>query len=114
MQALQQILGVIVLLAAIAPVAMAGGQMIAAFMMGKHAFQWAGITLLTMLLLVGAGLLLLRIVMPTLAGMASNWLVSIVSAFVLLAPPWSAWVVGKRWLRNKDVLEGGTLPRPLK
>jgi hypothetical protein len=102
MQALLQILGVIVLLAAIAPVAMAGGQMIAAFMMGKHILPWVGITLLTMLLLVGGGLLALRVVMPLLAGIASDLLVPIICAIVLLAPPWGAWMVGKYWLESRD------------
>jgi hypothetical protein len=104
MQALLQILGVIVLLAAIAPVAMAGGQMIAAFMMGKHIVQWVGITLLTMLLLVGAGMLALRVVMPMLAGLFFDLFAPIVSAIVLLTPPWSAWIYGKRWLQSRDVV----------
>ncbi len=101
MQALLQILGVIVLLAAIAPVAMAGGQMIAAFMMGKHMLPWVSITLLTMLLLVGAALIALRIVMPMLAGMLSDLLAPLVAAVVILAPPWGAWILGKRWIEKK-------------
>ena len=101
MQALLQILGVIVLLAAIAPVAMAGGQMIVAFMMGKHILPWVGITLLTMLLLVGAALLALRVVMPLLAGMLSDLLGPLVAAVVILAPPWGAWHFGKRWIEKK-------------
>ena len=103
MQALLQILGVIVLLAAIAPVAMAGGQMIAAFMMGKHILPWVCITLLTMLLLVGAALLALRVVMPLLSGMLSDLLGPLVAAVVILAPPWAAWILGKRWLQSRDV-----------
>ena len=102
MQALLQILGIVVLLAAIAPVAMAGGQMIAAFMMGKHILPWVGITLLTMLLLVGGGLLALRVVMPMLAGIVSDLLAPIVCAIVLLAPPWGAWLVGKHLLQSRD------------
>lgn len=102
MQVLLQLLGVIVLLAAIAPVAMAGGQMIAAFMMGRHILPWLSITLLTMLLLVGGGLLALRVVMPSLAGMASDLLAPLVSALVMLAPPWGAWLAGKRWAETKD------------
>jgi hypothetical protein len=100
MHALLQILGVIVLLAAIAPVAMAGGQMIAAFMMGKHILPWVGITLLTILLLMGGGLLALRVVMPLLAGIFSDLLAPLVSAVVLLAPPWAAWILGKRWIER--------------
>lgn len=101
MQAVLQILGVLVLLAAVAPVAMAGGQMIAAFMMGRHILPWVGITLLTMIALVGAGLLSLRVVMPLLAGVASELLGPLVSALVMLAPPWGVWLLGKRWVEKK-------------
>ncbi len=102
MQIVLQLLGVIVLLAAIAPVAMAGGQMIAAFMMGRHILPWVGITLLSMLLLVGGGLLALRVVMPMLAGIASDLLAPLVSALVLLTPPWAVWLLGKRQMEKKD------------
>ncbi len=101
MQSLLQILGVIVLLAAIAPVAMAGGRMIAAFMVGKHILPWVGITLLTMLLLVGGGVLALRVVMPIFAGMLSDLLAPLIAAVVLLAPPWAVWIFGKRWIEKK-------------
>lgn len=100
MQVLFQILGVIVLLAAIAPVAMAGGQMIAAFMVSRRIAFWCGITLLTMLLLVGSGLVAMRVVMPALAG--SELLAPLVSSVVMLAPPWAAWLLGKRWAEKKD------------
>jgi hypothetical protein len=99
MQAVLQLLGVIVVLAAIAPVAMAGGNMIAAFMAGRNILQWLSITVLCMLAVVGAGMLALRLVMPALAGMAL--LAPIVSAAVLLAPPWGIWIVGKRWMEKK-------------
>jgi hypothetical protein len=98
MQAVFQILGVFVLLAAIAPVAMAGGQMIAAFMLGRQILPWVGITLLTMLLLVGGGLLALRVVMPMMAGWGGDLIAPLVSAAVLLAPPWGAWLLGRRWI----------------
>jgi hypothetical protein len=96
-----QILGVIVLLAAIAPVAMAGGRMIAAFMMGRQIVPWVGITLLSMLLLVAGGLLALRVVMPLLAGVGSDLIAPLLSAVVLLAPPWGAWLLGRRWIEQK-------------
>jgi hypothetical protein len=99
MQALMQLLGVIVVLAAIAPVAMAGGNMIAAFMAGRHILQWLSITVLCMLAVVGAGMLALRLVMPMLSGMAL--LAPIGSALVLLAPPWGIWIFGKRWMEKK-------------
>jgi hypothetical protein len=98
MSFLLQILGLATLLAAIAPVAMAGGQMIAAFMMGRQILPWVSITLLTMLLLVGSGLFALRVVMPMLAGMGGDLLAPLASAFVLLAPPWGAWLLGRRWV----------------
>jgi hypothetical protein len=98
MSFLLQILGLATLLAAIAPVAMAGGQMIAAFMMGRQILPWVSITLLTMLLLVGSGLLALRVVMPLLAGLGGDLLAPLVSALVLLAPPWGAWLLGRRWI----------------
>jgi hypothetical protein len=101
MQALIQLIGVIVLLAAIAPVAMAGGQMIAAFMMGRHILQWFSTTLLCILALVAAGMLALRVVMPMLAGVGFDLLAPMVSAFVLLAPPWGVWIWGKRWMKKR-------------
>ncbi|NJM42973.1 MAG: hypothetical protein HC858_01350 [Brachymonas sp.] len=101
MQAVLQLLGVIVLLAAVAPVAMAGGQMIAAFMMRKNILPWVGITLLSMVVLIAGGLLAIRVVMPWLAGIFSDLLAPLVSALVLLAPPWAAWLLGKRWIDQK-------------
>ena len=101
MQVLLQILGVIVLLAAIAPVAMAGGQMIAAFMMGRHILPWVGITLLCMLVLVAGGMIALRVVMPLLSGVGSDLIAPIASALVLLAPPWAVWLLGKRQMEKK-------------
>jgi hypothetical protein len=98
MAVLLQILGLATLLAAIAPVAMAGGQMIAAFMTGRQILPWVSITLLTMLLLVGGGLLALRVVMPLLAGWGGDLIAPLVSAAVLLAPPWGAWLLGRRWI----------------
>lgn len=101
MQAFLQLLGVIVLLAAIAPVAMAGGQMIAAFMLGRQIVQWLSITLLCMLAVVGAGLLALRVVMPMLSGVVFDLIAPLVSALVILAPPWGVWLLGKRWLQTE-------------
>ncbi|MBS7808274.1 hypothetical protein [Variovorax sp. PCZ-1] len=94
-----QLLGVIVVLAAIAPVAMAGGNMIAAFMAGRNIVQWLSITVLCMLAVVGSGMLALRVVLPMLSGMAL--LAPLVSALVLLAPPWAIWIAGKRWMEKK-------------
>lgn len=104
MQAALQILGIAVLLAAIAPVAMAGGQMIAAFMTGRNILAWTCITLTTMVLLVAGGLLALRVVTPMLSGMGSDLLAPLASALVMLAPPWAAWLLGKRWVEKKAVL----------
>lgn len=101
MKLVLQLMGVVVLLAAIAPVAMAGGRMIAAFMMGKDILPWVSITLLTMVLLVAGGLLALRVVMPLLAGVGSDMLGIIASALVLLVPPWAAWFAGKRMMEKK-------------
>jgi hypothetical protein len=101
MSFLLQILGLATLLAAIAPVAMAGGRMIAAFMMGRQILPWLAVTLLAMLLLVGSALLALRVVMPMLAGMGGDLLAPIVSAAVLLAPPWGVWLLGRRWIERK-------------
>lgn len=101
MQTLLQLLGIVVLLAAIAPVAMAGGQMIAAFMLGRHILPWVGITLLAILFLVAGGLLAVNFVMPILAGMAAGLLAPLVSAAAMLAPPWSVWLLGKRWVEKK-------------
>ena len=101
MKLLLQLMGVVVLLAAIAPVAMAGGRMIAAFMMGRHILPWVSITLLTMVLLVAGGMLALRVVMPLFAGFGSDLLGIIASALVLLVPPWAAWFAGKRMMEKK-------------
>ena len=101
MQILLQLLAVIVLLTAVAPVAMAGGRMIAAFMMGKQIVPWVTITLLIMALLVASGMLALHLVMPVLAGVISGRVAPLASAIVLLAPPWAAWLLGKRWLEAR-------------
>jgi hypothetical protein len=100
MQVVLQILGVIVLLAAIAPVAMAGGRMIAAFMMGRQILPWVSITLLTMLVLVVGGLLALRVVMPVMAGWGGDLIAPLACAAVLLAPPWGTWLLGRRWIET--------------
>jgi hypothetical protein len=96
-----QILGLATLLAAIAPVAMAGGRMIAAFMIGRQILPWLSVTLLAMLMLVSSALLALRVVMPMLAGVGGDLLAPLVSAAVLLAPPWGAWLLGRRWIEQK-------------
>jgi hypothetical protein len=96
-----QILGLATLLAAIAPVAMAGGRMIAAFMIGRQILPWLSVTLLAMLMLVGSALLALRVVMPMLAGVGGDLLAPLVSAAVLLAPPWGVWLLGRRWVEQK-------------
>jgi hypothetical protein len=102
MSFLLQILGLATLLAAIAPVAMAGGQMIAAFMTGRQILPWVSITLVTMLLLVGSGLLALRVVMPMITGWGGGDLIApLASAAVLLAPPWGAWWLGRRWIEQR-------------
>jgi hypothetical protein len=105
MDVLLQLLGLATLLAAIAPVAMAGGRMIAAFMLGQQILPWLGIALLTMLLLVGGSLLALRVVMPVLAGVGGDLLAPLVSAAALLAPPWGAWLLGRRWVAQTDHAE---------
>jgi hypothetical protein len=101
MQILLQLLAVIVLLTAVAPVAMAGGRMIAAFMMGKQIVAWVTITLLCMLVLVAGGMLALRVVMPSLAGVGADLVAPLASALVLLAPPWAVWLLGKRQMEKK-------------
>ena len=101
MQVLLQILGVVVLLACVAPVAMAGGRMIAAFMLGRHILPWVAITLLSMLMLVGGGLLALRAVMPALQGSGAGLIAPLISAMVMLVPPWGVWLLGKRWVDKK-------------
>jgi hypothetical protein len=101
MQAALQLIGLAVLLAAIAPVAMAGGQMIAAFMLGRHILPWVGITLLTMVLLVAGGVLALQVVTPMRSGQLSQGFAPLVSAVVLVVPPWFAWIAGKRWIEKK-------------
>jgi hypothetical protein len=96
-----QILGLATLLAAIAPVAMAGGRMIAAFMIGRQILPWLSVTLLAMLMLVGGALLALRVVMPMLAGVGGDLLAPFGAAAVLLAPPWGVWLLGRRWVEQK-------------
>jgi hypothetical protein len=96
-----QILGLATLLAAIAPVAMAGGRMIAAFMIGRQILPWLSVTLLAMLMLVGSALLALRVVMPMLAGVGGDLLAPLGAAAVLLAPPWGVWLIGRRWIERK-------------
>jgi hypothetical protein len=54
-----------------------------------------------MLLLVGGGLLALRVVMPMMAGWGGDLIAPLASAAVLLAPPWGAWLLGRRWIEQK-------------
>jgi hypothetical protein len=46
-------------------------------------------------------MLALRVVMPMLAGIISDLLAPLVSTLVLLAPPWGAWFLGKRWVEKR-------------
>jgi hypothetical protein len=90
------LLGLAALIAAIAPVAMAGGQMIAAFMMGKDIVAWVAITLGTMLALVAGGLLAMQVVQPML-GETLGPLASV----VMIAPPWAVFWLGRRMMEQK-------------
>jgi hypothetical protein len=101
MDILLQILGLAALIGGIAPVAMAGGQMIASFMMGKHIVAWVGITVGTMLALVLGGVLALQWIMPFLS--LSNAM-GPVSALTMVLPPWAVFLLGKRWMEGKAKL----------
>ncbi len=92
---LLQILGLAALIAGIAPVAMAGGQMIAAFMMGKHILAWVSITLSTMLALVAGGLLALQVIKPMLSEALGS-----ASALAMVLPPWLVFWLGKYWMER--------------
>jgi hypothetical protein len=92
-----QILGLIALLAAIAPVCMAGGQMIGAFMTRSNIVPWVVLTLLCMCALVGGGLLAVHFtegnpgqLMQVLGGSAS-----------ILGPVWAIYFVGARWIERR-------------
>jgi hypothetical protein len=96
MQVLFQILSLVVLLGAIAPVAMAGGQMIAAFMLGRHIGFWVLTTLAIMVLLAVSGALALWVVFPLTIGRVSDLFAPLVSALVFLGPAWAVWVWAQR------------------
>jgi hypothetical protein len=91
MSVVLSLLGLAALIAAIAPVAMAGGQMIAAFMMGKHIVGWVAITLGTMVALVAGGVLAMQVVQPIL-GQTYGPLASL----VMIVPPWLMFWLGRR------------------
>jgi hypothetical protein len=95
MDILLQFFGLAALIGGIAPVAMAGGQMIAAFMMGKNIVAWVGITVGTMLALVIGGVLALQWIMPMLSKAAGP-----VSALAMVLPPWIVFWAGKRWMEG--------------
>ncbi len=91
-----QILGVAALLAAVAPVAMAGGQMIAAFMVGKNIPKACGVACATMGAVVLGAWLAYRFALPLQAQMGA--LATALACAALLAPPWGAYLLGKKWL----------------
>jgi hypothetical protein len=96
MDILLQILGLAALIAGIAPVAMAGGQMIASFMMGKHIVAWVSITVGTMLALVLGGVLALQLIRPMLSEALGP-----VSSLAMVLPPWVVFWWGKHWMQGK-------------
>jgi hypothetical protein len=95
-----KLLGVLAVIGAIAPVAMAGGAMIAAFMMGKNMGAWIVVTVATMVSVVLAGLLGLQVLMP-MAEAGQTW-AQVAAALVLLAAPWAALWAGKKLFRLED------------
>ncbi len=95
MTLLFQLLGVIALIAAVAPVAMAGGGMIAAFMSRRHIVAWTGITVGTILALIGGGLIALQIAKPMLGETYGP-----LSVLLIVVPPWAVFWLGRKHMNK--------------
>jgi hypothetical protein len=93
-----ELLGIVALLAALVPVCMAGGQMIAAFMLGRRILAWLSLTLACMLALVGGALATLQWGQPLMESHGA-WTAP-VSAALLAAPAWLAYLAGKHWIEK--------------
>jgi hypothetical protein len=93
MQALNGLLAVVLLLAALAPVLITGGPLIVAFMTRTHILQHLYACLLTLVALVGGALLALQI---TQMGHR------LISALVLAALPWAALWIAKKFILKEE------------
>ncbi len=98
MDLLLQLLGLVVTLAAIAPVGMSGGQMIAAFMVGQRMLVWVGLTVACMLALAAGGMLALHLVADASGGSTGLMLAA---GAVFLAPVWLAYWAGSHWIGKR-------------
>ena len=87
---------VALIMAALAPVLLAGGACIAAFMMGKHIAQHLGVTVATTGALVGAAYFLM-----SRSGSTTGF--QVLDAAVLAAAPWLVYTLGKKLVLNKLV-----------
>lgn len=95
-----ELFGLVVMLAAIAPICMAGGQMIAAFMLGRHMLAWTILTAACMAIVVGGGVLALKFGAPLLAS-HGQWLAPVPAA-MLLAPVWALYFFGGKLIQTRS------------
>jgi hypothetical protein len=96
MNIILSLLGLAAVIAAIAPVAMSGGQMIAAFMMGKHIVAWVAITLVTMMALVMGAVIATQVIQPMLGQTLGP-----LAAVAMIVPPWLVFWLGRRIMEKK-------------
>jgi hypothetical protein len=85
---------VALIIAALAPVLLAGGACIAAFMMGKHIAQHLGVTVVTTAALVGAAYFLM-----SRSGSSTGF--QVLDAVILAAAPWLIYLAGKKLVLDK-------------
>jgi hypothetical protein len=95
MKFILQLLGLVTVLAAMAPVAMAGGNMIGAFMAQRKMVYWLCATVLTMLSLVAGALFTVSVVQPWI-GLHWSQALEPLAALVMLVPPWWVYLLAKK------------------
>jgi hypothetical protein len=85
---------VALIIAALAPVLLAGGACIAAFMMGKHIAQHLSVTVVTTAALVGAAYFLM-----SRSGSSTGF--QVLDAAILAAAPWLIYLAAKKLVLDK-------------
>ncbi len=92
------LLGFAVMLCALAPICMAGGQMVAAFMLGRQVLAWVGLTLACMASVVIGGVLALNFGAPLIESNGA-WLAPVPAA-MMLCPVWALYWLGSQWIKK--------------
>jgi hypothetical protein len=98
-----QLLGLVAMFAALAPVCMAGGNMVAAFVMRRQMLGWLLATVGCMLALVAGAMLALQTGAADLADKSGAAAVGLMllACGLMIAPPWGAYALAKRLLEKQ-------------